>query len=84
MKCYGGRPCSSRFKGVCFEKFTGKWRAAIVVDAKTIRLGRFRDETAAAEAYDEAARELFGEHARPNFPDGIDAWIEASHQRKAA
>jgi hypothetical protein len=36
-------------------------------------LGGFRDEIAAAQAYDEAARELFGEHARLNFPDGVDA-----------
>ena len=33
-------------------------------------------EIAAAQKYDQAARELFGEHARPNFPDGIDAWLE--------
>lgn len=75
QSAYGGRPCSSRFKGVCLEKNTGKWVASIVVDYKTIRLGRFRDEIAAAEAYDEAARELFGEHARLNFPDGVDAFL---------
>ena len=46
------------------------------MDGKNRCLGRFRDEIAAAEAYDEAARELFGEHARPNFPDGIDARLE--------
>jgi hypothetical protein len=72
---YGGRPCSSRFKGVCFDKQTGKWRASIVVDYKSIQLGRHRDEIAAAEAYDDAARELFGEHARLNFPDGVDAYL---------
>jgi hypothetical protein len=38
-------------------------------------LGRFGDEIAAAQAYDEAARELFGEHAYLNFPDGVDAWL---------
>jgi hypothetical protein len=77
MRGVKGVPCSSQFKGVCFEKQTGRWRAAIVLDGKARRLGRFRDEIAAAQAYDEAARELFGEHARPNFPDGIDAWLEA-------
>ena len=45
-------------------------------DGVTCRLGCFRDELAAAQAYDEAARELFGEHAQLNFPDGIDAWPE--------
>jgi hypothetical protein len=84
MKCYAGEPCSSRFKGVHFEKRTGRFRANIVVDGKTVRLGRFRDELAAAEAYDEAARELFGEHARLNFPDGVDAWLENEGRRAAA
>ncbi len=83
MKLYGGKPCSSRFKGVCWEKWTGKWRAAIVVNGITNRLGRFRDELAAAEKYDEAAKELFGEHARLNFPDGVDAWLEKEAQRLA-
>jgi hypothetical protein len=32
-------------------------------------LGRFADEIDAAEAYDEAARKFFGEHAWLNFPD---------------
>jgi hypothetical protein len=35
----------------------------------TRRLGTFRDELAAVEAYDEAAREL--------FPDGVDAGLAA-------
>ena len=81
---YAGRPSSSRYKGVCFEKWTGKWRAAIVVDGKALRLGRFRDELAAAEAYEEAARELFGEHARLNFPEGVDAWLEREAAPAAA
>ena len=84
MKRYAGKPCSSRFKGVCWEKWTGKWRAAIVVDGITRRLGRYGDELAAAEAYDEAARELFGEHARLNFPDGIDAWLARDELSRAA
>lgn len=76
MKGVKGRPCSSRFKGVCWDSWTDKWRATIVVDGVTKRLGRYGDEVAAAQAYDEAAREFFGEHARLNFPDGIDTWLE--------
>jgi hypothetical protein len=71
-----GRPCTSRFKGVYRDHRRGRWIATIKKDRIQHRLGSFRDEIAAAQAYDEAARELFGEHARPNFPDGIDAWLE--------
>ena len=49
--------------------------AKIKKDRVSRQLGVYRDEIAAAQAYDEAARELFGEHARPNFPDGLDAFL---------
>jgi predicted site-specific integrase-resolvase len=71
-----GRPPTSRFKGVCWDETIGKWRAHIQKQGIGRRLGCFDDEIAAAEAYDEAASEMFGEHARLNFPDGIDAWLE--------
>jgi hypothetical protein len=71
-----GRPCTSRFKGVCWDRRRERWYAKIKKDRVTRHLGSFRDEVAAAQAYDEAARELFGEHARLNFPDGVDARLE--------
>lgn len=71
-----GKAPSSRFKGVFWESFTKKWRASIGVNGKNRKLGRFGDEIAAALAYDEAARQWFGEHARLNFPDGVEAWVE--------
>jgi hypothetical protein len=41
---------TSGFKGVSFEKYTGKWKAFIRVDGKMISLGRFADiEKAIAE-----------------------------------
>lgn len=70
------RPCTSRFKGVCRPRKSKLWVATIKKDRVTRRLGTFRDEIAAAQAYDEAAQELFGEHARLNFPDGVDARLE--------
>lgn len=76
-----GRPCTSRFKGVCWDKRRGKWLAKIKKDHVSRQIGSFRDEIAAAEAYDEAARELFGEHARLNFPHGVDAWLSSEAQR---
>ncbi|MCI0676359.1 MAG: hypothetical protein L0Y42_11375, partial [Phycisphaerales bacterium] len=64
-----GRPPTSRFKGVFWETWSGKWRARIKAQGKDYSLGRFHDEIDAAEAYDAAARVLFGEHAWLNFPD---------------
>jgi hypothetical protein len=72
IKALRGRACSSRFKGVSWDKLSKKWRAAVATGGKRRELGRFDDEIAAARADDEAARELFGEHAYQNFPDGID------------
>ncbi len=76
MRSLNGRPCTSRFKGVCFESWTKKWRANIVVDGKRHSLGRYGDEIAAAQAYDEAARRWFGKYAWLNFPEGVDKWLE--------
>ena len=76
VRAIKGRPTTSRFKGVHWETQTKGWRAKIVVDGKNRSLGRFGDEIAAAVAYDDAARQWFGEHARLNFPDGVDAWLE--------
>lgn len=75
MRTYNGQPCTSRFKGVFWETQTKRWRAVIRVDGKNRSLGRFGDEIAAAQAYDEAAMKWFGEHAWLNFPDGVDAWL---------
>ena len=76
-KTIGGRPTSSRFKGVCWATKAKRWVACIRYQGKGRRLGQFTDEIAAAVAYDEAARQWYGQHARLNFPDGIDAWLAA-------
>lgn len=58
----------SRFKGVYFNKRKGLWHAHIQANSVAHSLGyHFREEDAAL-AYDEAARRLFGEFARVNFP----------------
>jgi hypothetical protein len=70
----GGQQPTSRFKGVCWSK--GRWKAGIQKDKQAYKLGYFEDEIAAAQAYDEKAIELYGEFARINFPDGVDARLE--------
>lgn len=59
---------SSKYKGVCLDKETNKWRSAIRFNRKPIHLGYFESEEDAAKAYDEAAEKLFGEFASLNFP----------------
>ncbi len=74
-KAVGGKQTTSRFKGVCFEAYTRQFQSKIRVNGGNLDLGRFRDEEAAARAYDEAAREHFGVHVRVNSPkegeDGV-------------
>ena len=55
---------TSGFKGVCWDKHRGRWR----VDIKGNFLGFFVSKEDAARAYDNKARELFGEFAAVNFP----------------
>src|SRR5690606_21334655 len=75
-----GQAPTSRFKGVSWKAGEGKWAANIMRDGVAHRLGRFDDEIAAAQAYDEAARELYGALAYQNFPDGVDAWLSNEAQ----
>lgn len=58
--------CSSRFKGVSWNPKRKKWEASIK-SGKNIFLGRFLSEIEAANAYDVAAKEHFGEFARLNL-----------------
>lgn len=58
--------CQSRFKGVA--RSGKRWRAYITVAGRQRHLGSFVDETAAAQAYDAAARRAFGPFALLNFP----------------
>ena len=59
----------SGYKGIYWDKATGKWRAEIRVNNKGIKLGRFVDPELAARAYDEAAKHYFGPFAYLNFPN---------------
>jgi len=58
---------SSQFKGVCFRKKTGRWRAYIQTKKTFKSLGCFQKEEIAALAYDMAAIREHGEFAHLNF-----------------
>ena len=55
----------SKYKGVSFKR--NKPTARIFFNGKTIYLGCFQSEELAAIAYDNKAKELFGEFANLNF-----------------
>ena len=54
----------SGYKGVYADKGSGKYRASITFNKKTIKLGYFKDAKLAYEAYKDAAIKYFGEFAR--------------------
>lgn len=57
---------TSRYKGICWKKSHQVWVAQIGFEGTQYKLGAFKDEDMAANVYNAAARELFGEHARLN------------------
>jgi hypothetical protein len=60
---------TSRFKGVSWHATNSSWTAQIRSRGRNITRSGFESEEAAAKAYDDLAREHFGEFARLNFPD---------------
>lgn len=57
----------SKYKGVCWDASRSKWVVYIHHQGRQIYLGRFTSELDAAKAYDDAAKERFGEFSRTNF-----------------
>lgn len=54
---------TSGYKGVSFHKQTGKWRATIKFQGKSISIGGFGTPEKAHEEYCKKAKELFGDFA---------------------
>jgi len=60
----------SKYKGVWLQQ-PGRWVSEAKKDGVKHRMGTYDTEEDAARAYDEAAKKLFGEFARLNFPDDV-------------
>jgi hypothetical protein len=58
---------TSGFRGVCWQKDIGRWRAEIHFNGRKISLGCFGDAESAARAYNVAAKRYFGEFATLNL-----------------
>lgn len=60
-----------RLKGTVFISGNSRrpWLARITVNGHARQLGYYATEAEAGRAYDAAAKELFGEFSRPNFPE---------------
>jgi hypothetical protein len=61
--------CTSKFRGVCWNKRERKWETKLSYQRKKLFHGRYDTEVEAAKAYDEAAKKYHGEFARLNFPE---------------
>lgn len=61
-----GVPSLSKWKGVTWDKWAKRWKAQCAGK----HLGHFREEFDAAQAYNFAAEEKYGEFARFNTPEG--------------
>lgn len=57
---------TSAYRGVSYSNSEKKWRAGIEVEGKSINLGSFSTESAAALAYNKAALKYFGSMAYQN------------------
>ena len=63
---------SSKYKGVSWRRADSRWVAQISANGKNRLVGKFETEEAAAEAYDHAARLLFGKFASLNNPGPVN------------
>lgn len=61
------RVTASKFKGVSWIKKNKRWCARIGHDNKRIQIGCYASQEEAALAYNEKAKELFGEFALLNI-----------------
>ena len=64
--CMNGKNTTSAYKGVNWHKSSSKWISRIRLNGVRKFLGYFKNEKEAAMAYNQAAKEFFGEFAQLN------------------
>jgi hypothetical protein len=69
---------TSRFKGVSKHSQNRSWVAQLHAKGTTVNAGSYKTPLAAALAYDEAARAMYGDFAFVNFPERCNR-KEVSH-----
>ena len=72
---------TSKYKGVHWNKKSGLWEATIRKHGQQVSLGMYEDEIAAASAYNDSARQIWGEYAVLNDIDEVD-YKKMRHFRK--
>ncbi len=65
----GPKTGGNKYKGMSWNKTKNRWYASIEIAGKSVHLGCFLSEDAAAKAYDTAAKKHHGKFARLNFPN---------------
>ena len=73
----------SGYKGVYFDKSTGRWVANIMVQKRTIYLGRYNTPEDAARAYNVSAKRHFGEFAKLNDVPANNNFVAKTVLRKS-
>jgi hypothetical protein len=66
--------CTSKYKGVSYNKNKMKWEAYIAKDGKRNRLGYFNSEVDAAKAVDKASAKLYNTPAALNFMEDFELY----------
>ena len=69
QNCANQGPKRGKYKGVSFHKGTGKFQVHLQSGEEKVYIGIFTSEVRAAKAYDELAKQYFGEFAYINFPE---------------
>jgi len=76
MKAPKRRGTKSKYRGLSWDSSKQRWKVQISVNGRNIFVGRFIDEMAAARAYDEKAKAIYGKFVKPNFPEESDGFSQ--------